>query len=174
VPSSDLEYYRLSYSAGAYVPLAKWLTFKVKGGADYGDGYGETLELPFYKNFYAGGTSSVRGYRSRSLGPKDVGGPDPTLPIGGSKRLLVNTELLFPFPGMSDNKSMRLSAFVDGGMVYGSDEIVDLSTMRYAAGIAFNWYSPIGPISISYAQPLNAETGDETEAVQFTLGQPFR
>lgn len=174
VPSSDLEYYRLSYSAGAYVPLVKWLTFKVKGGADYGDGYGETLELPFYKNFYAGGTSSVRGYRSRSLGPRDVGGPDETLPIGGSKRVLVNTELLFPFPGMTDNKSMRLSAFVDGGMVYGSDEIVDLSTMRYAAGIAFNWYSPIGPISISYAQPLNAETGDETENVQFTLGQPFR
>jgi outer membrane protein insertion porin family len=174
VPGSDLEYYRLSYSAGAFFPLARFLTYKLKAGADFGDGYNETLELPFYKNFYAGGTNSVRGYRSRSLGPKDIGGPDPTLPIGGSKRVLVNTELLFPFPGMTDNKAMRMSLFVDGGMVYGPDELVDFSTLRYSAGLAFNWYSPIGPISISYAQPLNEEPDDRTENVQFTLGQPFR
>jgi outer membrane protein insertion porin family len=67
-----------------------------------------------------------------------------------------------------------MSLFVDGGMVYGPDELVDFSTLRYSAGLAFNWYSPIGPISISYAQPLNEEPDDRTESVQFTLGQPFR
>jgi outer membrane protein insertion porin family len=174
IPGSDLEYYRLDYTAGAYIPLTRWLTYKIKATVDYGTGYGNTLELPFYKNYFAGGSSTVRGYRSRSLGPSDIGGPDPTLPVGGSKRVLGNTELLFPFPGMTDNKSMRLSAFVDAGMVYGTQELVDLGAMRYSAGVAFNWFSPIGPISISFAKPLNKQTGDLTEQVQFTLGQPFQ
>jgi outer membrane protein insertion porin family len=174
VPGSDLEYYRLSYSASAFVPLTNNLTYKLKGGLDYGEGYGSTNSLPFYKNFFAGGSNSVRGFRARSLGPVDNGGPDPTLPIGGNKRLLGNTELLFPFPGMADSKSTRLSAFVDAGMVYGPDAVVDLRELRYSAGLAFNWFSPIGPISISYALPLNDRPGDKTEAVQFTLGQAFR
>ncbi|OGI59159.1 MAG: outer membrane protein assembly factor BamA [Candidatus Muproteobacteria bacterium RBG_19FT_COMBO_61_10] len=174
LPGGDLEYFRLSYSASAYFPLTKSFTYKLKASLDYGDGYGDTLTLPFYKYFYAGGSNSVRGYRSRSLGPTDIGGPDPTLTIGGDRRVLVNTELLFPFPGMADNKAMRLSAFVDGGMVYGTGQDIDLGEMRYAAGAAFNWFSPIGPLSISYALPLNDQTGDRTESVQFTLGQSFR
>ena len=187
VPGSDLEYYRFSYSASAYIPLTKTFTYKLKSSLDYGDGYGDTKTLPFYKNFYAGGSNSVRGYRSRSLGPKDhdihshvngvstvITSPDPTLTIGGDKRVLANTELLFPFPGLADNKAMRLSVFADAGMVYGPDERVDLSALRYSAGIAFNWFSPIGPLSISFAVPLNDRPGDETESVQFTLGQAFR
>lgn len=174
VPGGELEYYRLSYLAGAYVPLSKAITFKVKANLDYGAGFGKTEALPFYKNFYAGGSNSVRGFRSRSLGPKDYGGPDPTLPIGGSKRILGNTELLFPFPGAADNKAMRLSVFIDAGMVYGATTVVDLLELRYAAGVAFNWFSPIGPLSISYAFPLNDRPEDSTESVQFTLGQAFR
>lgn len=174
VPGGDLEYFRLSYTASAFIPLTKSLTYKIKGSLDYGDGYGETQELPFYKNFYAGGSNSVRGYSARSLGPTDIGGPDPTLPIGGNKRILANTELLFPLPGMDDSKGMRLSAFVDAGMVYGPGSIVDLNELRYSVGLAFNWFSPIGPISISYAMPLNDRPGDRLEAVQFTLGQAFK
>ena len=174
VPGGDLEYYRLSYTASAYLPLTKNLTYKLKASLDYGDGYGESQALPFYKFFYAGGSNSVRGYRARSLGPTDIGGPDPTLTIGGDKRVLANTELLFPFPGMADNKSMRLSVFVDGGMVYGTGQAIDLGELRYSAGAAFNWFSPIGPLSISYAFPLNDQPGDKTETVQFTLGQSFR
>jgi outer membrane protein insertion porin family len=174
LPGGELEYYRLGYTASAYVPLGKHLTYKLKASLDYGAGFGETVGFPFYKNFYAGGSNSVRGYRSRSLGPTDIGGPDPTLPIGGSKRVLGNTELLFPFPGMTDNKAMRLSVFVDAGMVYGVEQDVDLGELRYAAGLAFNWFSPIGPLSISYAFALNDQVGDKTESVQFTLGQAFR
>jgi outer membrane protein insertion porin family len=175
LPGMDLDYFRIGYSAGAYVPLSKTFTYKIKGGIDYGAGYGHDNNVyPFYKNFYAGGSNSVRGYVSRSLGPTDVGGPNPTLTIGGVKKLLANTELLFPLPGMEDNKAMRLSAFIDGGMVYGPDQVARLSEMRFAAGVAFNWLSPVGPISLSYAIPLNDQPGDKIEAVQFTLGQSFR
>jgi outer membrane protein insertion porin family len=145
----------------------------MKGELGYGNGYGDTDGLPFYKNFYAGGSSTVRGYSSRSLGPRDSLPPND--PIGGNRRILLNTELLFPLPGSSaDNKSMRLSIFADGGMVYGPDEKVELGQLRYSAGLAFNWFSPVGPLSFSYAIPLNDKPGDETESFQFTLGVPLR
>ena len=97
------------------------------------------------------------------------------MPIGGNSRVLGNMELLFPIPGSApDNKSMRLSVFVDTGMVYGIGQSADLGQLRHSAGLAFSWYSPVGPLSISYAKPLNPEPEDETETVQFTLGSPFR
>ncbi len=173
VPGSDITYYKLTYLAGHYWPLSDRYTFKAKAELGYGDGYGSTGSLPFYKNFFAGGSSTVRGYSSRSLGPKDTLPPND--PIGGNRRVLGNMEILFPLPGSSrDNKSMRLSLFVDGGMVYGPGEKVDLGQLRYSSGLAFNWYSPVGPLSFSYAIPLNDKPGDKTEAFQFTLGVPLR
>jgi outer membrane protein insertion porin family len=173
VPGSDLEYYKLTYSLGRYFPLSKRYVFKAKGKLGFGDGYGDTTELPFYKNFFAGGSSTVRGYNSRSLGPRDSFPPND--PIGGSKRALVNLELLFPLPGSSpEKKSMRLSLFVDGGMVYGADEKMDLGELRYSTGLAFNWFTPVGPLSLSFAKALNDKPDDDTEALQFTLGVPFR
>ena len=97
------------------------------------------------------------------------------MPVGGSSRVLGNMELLFPVPGTSsDNKSMRLSVFMDTGMVYGPKENIDISQLRYSAGVAFSWYSPVGPLSISFGRTLNAEPTDRKESVQFTLGTAFR
>jgi outer membrane protein insertion porin family len=175
LPGSDLQYYRLSYTAALFAPVGTRFTWRFKGELGYGDGYGDTEDLPFYKNYFAGGSNTVRGYEGRSLGPKDVGGPDPTQPIGGSSRVLVSTEMLFPIPGQTrENKSTRFGVFVDGGMVYGPDESVDLNALRYGAGLAFYWYAPVGPISLSVAAPFNDQFGDETETFQFTLGQAFR
>jgi outer membrane protein insertion porin family len=173
IPGSDLEYYKLTYSIGRYWPLSQTYTFKARTELGYGNGYGGTETLPFYKNFFAGGTGTVRGYYSRSLGPKDT--LPPFDPIGGNRRVLVNMEILFPPPGVSrDSKSMRLSLFTDGGMVYGSGEQMDLGQLRYSSGLAFNWLSPVGPLSFSYAIPLNDKPGDRTESFQFTLGVPLR
>jgi outer membrane protein insertion porin family len=173
IPGTDIEYYKLTYLAGRYWPLSESFTFKVKTELSYGSGYGDTDTLPFYKNFFAGGSSTVRGYSSRSLGPRDISPSND--PIGGNRRVLGNMELLFPLPGTSrDNKSMRLSFFADGGMVYGPGEPLDLGQLRYSAGLAFNWYSPVGPLSFSYAIPLNDKPGDRTESFQFTLGVPLR
>jgi outer membrane protein insertion porin family len=173
IPGSDLEYYKLSYLATLYWPVTENITFRVKGELGYGGGFGDTEELPFFKNFYAGGSSTVRGYRSRSLGPRDVLPPND--PIGGNRRVLGSMEYIFPMPGASADQenSIRLSLFVDSGMVYGAGEKLDLGELRYSSGLAFNWFAPIGPISFSYAVPLNEQTGDRLEKFQFTLGVPF-
>ena len=172
VPSSELEYYRSSLSAGIYIPFSRVVTFRTKGEFNYGDGYGGTDSLPFYKNYFAGGSNTVRGYKPRSLGPQDT---NTDRPIGGDKRFLANMELFFPMPGTdSDNKAMRLSLFADTGMVYGPGEKADLGLLKYSAGLAFSWFSPIGPLSFSYAFPLNSVKEDDLEKIQFTIGVPFR
>ena len=168
----DLEYYKATLSAKWYRPLTRTLVFKVSGELGYGDGIGDTVELPFFKNFFAGGPATVRGFDSRSLGPRDSGlTPEP---IGGDARILANAELLIPFPGAGDTKDKRIALFLDAGQVYDRDVDVNLSALRYSAGIGLNWYSAVGPLTISYAIPINDEPGDDLEKIQFTLGTIFR
>jgi outer membrane protein insertion porin family len=125
--------------------------------------------LPFFENFYAGGVGSVRGYEPNSIGPRDINGAY----LGGDKRALINSELLFPMPG-SKEKSVRLSAFVDGGIIYGApSEIPGTDGPRYSTGLALTWISPVGPLKMSYAWPLAEQLGDRLQRFQFTLGQIF-
>ncbi len=167
----DLDYYKITLGGSYFMPLSDRLTFKVFGELGLGDGYSDTTELPFFKNFFAGGPSSVRGFDARSLGPRDSLDGDP---IGGDKRVLANAELLFPFPGAGESKDKRLALFLDAGQVYGPDEDVEFADIRYSVGLAFNWYSVVGPISISYGIPLNDEPDDDVENLQFTLGTLLR
>ncbi|MHB1565947.1 MAG: outer membrane protein assembly factor BamA [Acidiferrobacter sp.] len=167
-----LEYYRASYLASVFFPFGRQYSLKLSNEWSYGHGYGNTHDLPFFKNFYAGGANSVRGYQSESLGPRDI--LPPNLPIGGDKRVLASAEFFFPVPGTSrHNRSMRLSTFFDAGQVYGPGQPMAFSQIRTSVGIAFDWFSPIAPLSISIARPLNAQPGDQTRAVQFTLGTLF-
>ena len=170
LPPSDLEFYKLNLRSTWYWPLTENFTYKIGGELGYGDGYGDTEILPFFRNFFAGGATSVRGYKARSLGPKSLG--DDPKPIGGDRRILVNTELLFPIPGVGGNDK-RFVLFVDGGQVYGPGQDIDIGELRFSAGIGFNWYSPVGPLSISIAEPLNDKPGDDIERIQFTLGRFF-
>jgi len=165
LPGGDLRFYRLSYRAQRYFPLTRIYTLMLNGELGYASGLGSD-PLPFYKNYYSGGVSSVRGYRSNSLGPKDSNGD----PVGGSRRVVVNSEFLFPFPGLTNDKSVRVSAFLDAGMV---GETYDSSGLRSSAGLAVLWISPIGPLKISVAQPLNEKEGDRVQNFQFTFGAAF-
>ena len=174
VPGSDFEYYKVNLQGAYYVPLGKALTFKLGAGVGYGDGYGDSSEtgLPFFKNYFAGGSKSVRGYDGRSLGPRDTGQtPQPT---GGDRRLLVNAEFLLPAYGDGVSKDKRLGIFFDGGQVYGNGADFEFDDMRYSAGVVFNWFSPLGPFSVSYGEPLNDEEGDEKENFQISFGTVFR
>lgn len=172
LPGGTLEYYRTSYLASVFFPFGRQYSLKLSNELSYGNGYGNTNGLPFFKNFYAGGANSVRGYQAESLGPRDILPPND--PIGGNKRILASAEFFFPVPGTSrDNRSMRLSTFFDAGQVYGPGQPVEFNQIRTSVGIAFDWYSPIAPLSISIARPLNAQPGDLTRTVQFTLGTLF-
>ena len=165
LPGGDLRYYKATYQHQFYIPVSRIYTLYLNGEVGVGDG-ASGKPLPFFKNFYGGGVTSVRGYRSNSLGARDTNDD----PIGGSKRIVGNAEFLFPFPGLSSDKSVRVSAFVDTGMV--SDSF-DGSAFRSSYGIGVLWVSPLGPLKISAAQPLGDKPGDRKERFQFTFGSAF-
>lgn len=166
VPGGDLDYYKVSYHQKWYYPISDNLTLMLNGEFGYGDGY-TGRSLPFFKNFFAGGNNSVRGYDLNSLGPRD----DRNLSLGGSKRIVGNVELLFPVPFMKEDRSIRLSAFLDGGTVFARN--IDFNLMRYSAGVAVTWMSPMGPLKVSLAEPLNDQPVDRLQAFQFMFGQQF-
>jgi outer membrane protein insertion porin family len=138
------------------------------GEFDTADGYGGN-PLPFFKNYYSGGIGSVRGFRTASMGPRDVDGTF----LGGNRKGNGTSELLFPIPGNTTDRSMRLGVFVDAGQVFGANERVELSQLRAAWGFSFAWNSPIGPLKFSIARPFNEQPGDSLQAFQFTIGNVF-
>jgi outer membrane protein insertion porin family len=165
----DLQYYRLTFNEKAFFPLSRRVTLALTGDLGYVRGLGGK-EVPFFKNFYAGGPDSVRGYKPFSLGQQDVQGNV----LGGTRKSVGSAELLFPLPGAEGDKSLRLAAFIDGGQVYAAGQKVDLGDLRYSAGIGLAWSSPFGPLRLSVAQPLNNKSGvDRTERLQFTFGSTF-
>jgi outer membrane protein insertion porin family len=165
LPGADLQYYRTTYQYQRYYPISRDYTFFINGEVDYGHG-GNGRPLPFFKNYFAGGVSSVRGFRVSTIGPKDQNGD----PRGGSHRLLGNAEFLFPFPGLRNDRSVRMGAFVDAGMVADS---YDFSAIRYSTGVSLLWVSPFGPLKISMAIPVKSDPLDKKQVFQFTFGGAF-
>ncbi|MBJ9953447.1 MULTISPECIES: outer membrane protein assembly factor BamA [unclassified Acinetobacter] len=204
LPGSDVEYQKITYDAQTYFPLGHDFVLRGYGKLGYGN------DLPFYKNFYAGGFGSVRGYDNSTLGPKYPGVTyneshtkdyDPE-EVGGNALIQFGTELALPVPFKGDwARQIRPVIFVEGAQVFDtncntatgklyweggdSDKGVDakqyckdnydfdLSNMRYSAGVGFTWITMIGPLSLSYAYPLNDKPGDQTKNIQFEIGRTF-
>lgn len=170
VPGSTAEYYKLSLRHQSYFPVQDWLTLSLRGDVGYGDGYAGTDKLPFFENFFAGGLTTVRGYKANTMGPRYASSGDPS---GGGFRVVGGAELVFPFPLLRDSEAFRLVAFVDAGNVFDQTSDFDFGEIRYTSGVAARWLSPLGPLAISVATPLNEKDDDETELVQFSFGIPF-
>ncbi|MGB9193689.1 MAG: outer membrane protein assembly factor BamA [Azonexus sp.] len=172
VPGGDLTFYRASYQLQRYFAMSRAFTLMLNGEVGYANSYGDTVALPFYKNFYAGGVNTVRGFKAGSLGPQDIYGNA----LGGNERFIGQAELLWGVPGME--KNIRLGWFVDVGQVWASGGTsagvpgVD-DSLRYSTGLSFAWISPVGPLKFSYAYPINKQDNDKTEYFQFQLGTNF-
>jgi outer membrane protein insertion porin family len=169
IPGSDLEYYTASYLGETYIPVLEQedVSLKFKTRLGYGDGVGDSQGLPFLKNFFAGGIRTVRGYTYNSLGPTDSNGEQ----IGGNVLITGTAALQFPMPGVKETDQARLSLFGDAGQVYADN--AELGDLRYSAGLALAWMTPIGPLSFTYASALNSKSTDETEGFQFSIGSTF-
>ena len=163
------KYYRAIYEQQYYRPLIRSVTLALKGEIDYGHGIGGKA-YPVFKNFYGGGIGSVRGYLSSSLGQVD---PLTNDALGGAARLIGSSELQMPFPGSGNDRSLRWFVFLDGGQVYQEGQKLLASELRYSTGIGISWISPVGPLKLSYAKPLNAKVDDRLERFQFQMGTGF-
>jgi outer membrane protein insertion porin family len=166
LPGGDLEYYKVNYQYQRYIPVSRTMTLMLNGELGKGDGYGDK-PLPFFKNFFAGGVSSVRGFRPYTIGPKD----SDNLPRGGDYKVLGNVELLYPFPGLENDRSVRMGTFFDSAAV--GDGKIKSEDWRYSIGVSVAWVSPLGPLKVSLAAPLRKQAFDRTQVFQFTVGGVF-
>jgi outer membrane protein insertion porin family len=191
---SSVNFFKATYKAQYYFPLAEDLTLMLMGEIAYGDGYNGTPELPFWENYFAGGPQVMRGFYPSSLGPRTIPnalGQGGNLSLGGSSKLVGSAELLIPVPFISESKNMRLGAFVDIGNIYcdafkvaAPDNYTSSGNsycfaeqegdfLRFSPGLLARWLSPFGALGVSVAQPINTVRGDRTQLFQFSFGQAF-
>lgn len=172
------QYYRSTYQDQYFMPIFSTVTLAVNGEISYGAGLsGKTY--PIFKNYYAGGIGSVRGFYAGSLSVDGTGTSSSSstynLPIGGQARLIMNAELQLPFPGTGVDRSLRWFTFLDAGQVFNPQygQNINLSDLRYSTGLGISWISPVGPLKLSLGYPLNSQSFDRVQRFQFQLGTGF-
>jgi outer membrane protein insertion porin family len=167
--AGDLRYVRTVFQYQQYVPLTKQFTAAFNAELGLGRAAG-TQTFPIFKNFYGGGLGTVRGFEQNSLGPLDASGTV----LGGSRKFNVNAEILTPFPGAGNDRTLRLYGFVDAGMVGGNTGVnANSGDLRASYGVGVSWISPVGPLRLAFAKPLRKFDGDRIQNVQFQIGTSF-
>ncbi len=169
--AGDARYARANYQIQQYIPLNKQFTVALNGELGWGKGL-SNRPFPIFKNFSSGGLGSVRGFQQGSLGPRE-GVPPNDLATGGPKKITLNAELIAPFPGTGNDRTLRMFAFVDAGNVFGQNEKYSFTEMRASYGLGVSWISPVGPLRFGIANPLRKKVGDRIERFQFQIGTSF-
>ncbi|MEN9899791.1 MAG: outer membrane protein assembly factor BamA precursor [Pseudomonadota bacterium] len=167
--SGDARYVRTNYQIQQYTPLTKKYTLALN--ADFGWGQGlSNRPYPLFKNYFVGGLGSVRGFQQSTLGPSDSTN---SLYLGGPKKIVLNAELMAPFPGAGNDRTLRLFAFTDVGRAFGENEKINLNELRSSIGVGLSWISPMGPLRFSYALPMKRQVADKIQRLQFQIGTSF-
>jgi outer membrane protein insertion porin family len=173
--AGDTRYLKTSYQFQQYIPITKQYTFAFNAEVGLGKGLGGR-EYPVFKNFYGGGLGSVRGFEQGTLGDtSNIVNPTGTttyVNIGGTKNLVLSTEVSAPFPGAGNDRTLRMFGFLDVGNVWASDEKFG-SDLRASVGLGLSWISPIGPLRFAWANPVRKKADDKIQKFQFQIGTSF-
>lgn len=170
--AGDARYLRTTYQYQQYIALSKKYTAAFNAEVGWGKSFGDR-SFPVFKNFYGGGLGSVRGFEQSSLGPRDISGSA----VGGDRKFNVNAEILAPFPGAGNDRSLRMYGFLDMGMVGGPDGGLainqDADQVRASVGVGLSWISPVGPLRLAFAKPIRKFDNDRIQTMQFQIGTSF-
>jgi outer membrane protein insertion porin family len=167
--AGDARYVRTNYQIQQYTPLTKKYTLALNADLGWGQGL-SNRPYPLFKNYFVGGLGSVRGFQQSTLGPSDTTN---SLYLGGPKKIVMNAEMLAPFPGAGNDRTLRLFAFTDVGRAFGEHEKISLSELRSSYGVGLSWISPMGPLRFSYAIPMRRQVTDKIQRLQFQIGTSF-
>lgn len=166
--AGDIKYIRAVYQVQNYIPLDRRFTLGLNADLGWGKGL-SGQSYPVIKNFYAGGLGSVRGFEQGSLGERYPNGTAK----GGAKKINLNAEMITPFPGAGNDRTLRMFGFVDAGNVFGDNAPMRLQDLRASTGLGVSWISPVGPLRFALARPLRREAQDRIQFFQFQIGTAF-
>ena len=142
--AGELRYLRATTQYQQFFPLTRRVTLALNGELSAGAGT-NNLPYPIFKNYYAGGLGSIRGFEQGSLQTafqRQAG----VVATGGAKKINVNAEVLSPLPGGGTDRTLRMFGFVDAGGVFDADESVQFGDLRSSYGVGISWISPVGPL----------------------------
>jgi outer membrane protein insertion porin family len=169
-PLGGTEYYKADVQAQYYYSFARGFILGLNLQGGYGNGFAGKA-YPIFKNYYAGGIGSVRGYEAGSLGPTDQTTGDP---IGGSRMVVANVEMTVPLPGTGWDRTLRVFTFMDAGNVWGNEgNSTGANGLRYSYGAGLEWISPISPLKLSLGFPVVRHATDKYQVFQFQIGTSF-
>ncbi len=121
-------------------------------------------DVPVDERYFNGGSTTVRSFTERTLGPKDA----QNYPLGGEFFTAFNAEVTFPLFG-----SLQGAAFVDAGNVLKEASSNVIEDLRYAVGLGLRYKLPIGPLRLDYGRNPNPRAGERNGAFHFTFGFAF-
>ncbi len=121
-------------------------------------------EIPVDERFYLGGLHSLRGFKTREVGPYDAENDEFT---GGNKEAFFNIEYLFP---ILKDLGLKGVVFFDGGNAWGEDESY-FSEMRYSTGAGLRWMSPMGPLRLEWGYNLDPMEYEDASEFEFSIGK---
>ncbi|HEX5078663.1 MAG TPA: outer membrane protein assembly factor BamA [Geminicoccaceae bacterium] len=167
---ADTRYLRNELLVSYYYPIFPDWVINLAARGGYIHGLGEEVRL--FDRFFLGG-ATLRGFKFAGVGPRDTSTNDA---LGGNLFYTGSAEFRFPL-GLPDELRIFGRTFVDVGTLYDSDakgpQVEDSSALRAAAGVGLSWLSPLGPISVDWAQPFLQNSEDETEAFRVNFGTRF-
>jgi outer membrane protein insertion porin family len=164
----DKNYIKGTGMAAIYHTFFKKFVLEVKGRGGLASPFGKTDEVPIYERFFAGGANTIRGYRERSVSPRDPGSNEP---IGGEAVLMANAELTFPIY----EKVLKGAIFYDVGNVWRHTSDFSVGgNYRQGVGVGVRVKTPLGPFKLDYGYPLSDNYGDKKEGqFYFSISRGF-
>ena len=161
----DAKYLKSEFKAAAYYGMQDILNYDLILRAKLRGGYiNDKGKVPRAERLFLGGSSwGIRGYSPASISPLNSNGDR----VGGFKSLAGSLEASIPLSYIT--KGMRLTGFVDYGMIKGNGS----TEKRGSFGAQIEWRSPIGPVNLIFAKGFNKKSYDRTSKFEFTVGGKF-
>jgi outer membrane protein insertion porin family len=163
---SEADFSKLTVQAGWFLPIdTAVVAFSARAGMAWP--FRGTLAVPLHERFYAGGSTTVRGYTQDSIGPSALDPEGNLIPQGGASMAVFNLELR-----VNPGEGLGFVLFTDAGNVWAAQEI-NTGDLRASYGAGIRYGTPVGPLRVDYGLKIDRRPGESVGQIHFNIGNTF-